>query len=122
MPVRIDESFPPFLKSLKRLRKKFRTIDSDMALLFKVLAVEPSKGDLVAGMQSLLEDDQTLFKVRVKTVGHGKSGGPRLLYLVSVDENALFPLLLYLHPDYSAPDIPDGKLQEIVADFRSYIS
>ncbi len=93
-----------------------------MALLFKVLAVEPSKGDLVAGMQSLLGGDQTLFKIRVKTVGHGKSGGPRLLYLVSDDENALFPLLLYLHQDYATPDIPDGKLQEIVADFRSYLS
>jgi len=122
VPFRIEASFPPFLKSLKRLRKKFRTIDSDMALLFKVLAVEPLKGDPAAGMQSLLGDDQTLFKVRVKTVGHGKSGGPRLLYLVSVDENALFPLLLYLHQDYSTPDIPDGKLQEIVADFRSYLS
>lgn|GEM_PF-4816000 len=122
MPVRIDESFPPFQKSLKRLRKKFRTIDSDMALLFKVLAVEPSKGDLVAGMQSLLGEDQALFKARVKTVGHGKSGGPRLLYLVSTGEHVLFPLFLYLHQDYTTPDIPDGKLHEIVEDFRSYPS
>lgn len=72
---------PDFLKSLKPLSKKYRSLKHDIAVFLKSLETNPFQGDeLSPGIRKI--------RLAITSKGKGKSGGARVItYTVVFAEN-----------------------------------
>ena len=87
MSYKVEVS-PPFKKSIKRLRKRYRSIDDDVAGLIDELADQPFTGTNLGGQS---------YKIRlaITSKGKGKSGGARVITTVFVQREVVTLLDIY---------------------------
>ncbi len=80
-PVRIDTTIQ-YEKEIKRLRKKYRSIENDTETLVEKLETGEIPGDKISG------NKYPVYKVRVKNsnVNKGQSGGYRVIYYTMTTE------------------------------------
>ncbi len=79
---------PSFVKSLKRLVKKYPSLKDDFRVFVNDLELNPEQGTLLGN---------NCFKVRIaiKSKGKGKSGGARIITHVVVNEEFVYLLTIY---------------------------
>jgi mRNA-degrading endonuclease RelE of RelBE toxin-antitoxin system len=98
-----------FLRQLKRLRKKYPTVQYDVQALMDELSAGMLPGDQVPGV------GYTVYKVRLASsdMERGKSGGFRVIYYVRTAEH-LYLVTIYVKSE--ASDIPAGRIRYLVED------
>lgn len=86
-----------FLKSVKRIYKKHKSIIIDLENLEQSLTENPTLGTSLGN---------NLFKIRlaVSSSGKGKSGGARIITYVKVIENVVYMSAIYLKSEISSID------------------
>jgi len=100
---------PEFIKNLKALKKRYKSIKKDVLLLSKKLEENPKIGTCLGN---------NIYKIRVKNSDNnkGKSAGYRVItYLIDED------LEIYLVTIYSKTDrenILDYELQDIISKIK----
>lgn len=98
---------PYFLKELKRLSKRYRSLKEDVNLLVASLHENPYQGtDLSKG----------LHKIRMSITSKGKSGGARVITLtLLVTSDKADILLLTLYDKSECENLTDDELKAILA-------
>ena len=100
---------PEFIKNLKALKKRYKSIKKDILLISKKLEENPKIGTCLGN---------NIYKIRVKNSDNnkGKSAGYRVItYLIDED------LEIYLVTIYSKTDrenILDYELQDIISKIK----
>lgn len=107
-PVALNYS-AAFLRQLKRLRKKYRHIQSDLQPLLDELQSGATPGDRVQGT------GYTVHKVRLPNsdAQRGTSGGYRVIYYV---QTASGRLLVTIYSKTEQSDIPDDDIRRIIEE------
>jgi len=100
-------SITSFDREIKRLAKKYRSMDDDFARLLDSLAREPFQGKPLG---------QNVYKVRLRIASKqkGKSGGARVITCVKVVRETVYLLSIYDKSEQS--DIADEKIQELLRE------
>lgn len=77
-----------FLKELKRLKKKYASLGSDLEILGEQLLSNPTMG---------VEVYKNCYKIRfaIKSKTRGKSGGERLITWVRLERERIYLLSIY---------------------------
>lgn len=99
-----------FLKQLKRLAKRYKSIKDDV----RALAVELSE-DPFAG----IDLGHKVFKIRmaISSKGQGKSGGARVIYHnVLVEKDGADITLLFIYDKSEQETISDKEIQKLIKD------
>jgi mRNA-degrading endonuclease RelE of RelBE toxin-antitoxin system len=98
-----------FKKELKRLRKKYPSLNTDLEKLGEQIMENPRMGD---------EIFEGCFKIRfaIKSKGKGKSGGGRLITFVKVEGKRIYLLTVYDKSDQE--DISIAYLRAILKDLN----
>lgn len=86
-----------FLKSVKKIYKKHKSIIIDLENLEQTLSENPALGTALGN---------NLFKIRlaISSSGKGKSGGARIITYVKVVENTIYMAAIYLKSEISSVD------------------
>lgn len=103
------EAITPFYKELKRLKKKYRTIDNDYEKLLDELEFNPHLGtDLGNGIRKV--------RMAITAKGKGKSHGARVITytdaIISLSEGVLH--LLYIYDKADRNTISDKEIEELL--------
>ncbi|TZF82515.1 hypothetical protein FW774_13470 [Pedobacter sp. BS3] len=87
-----------FVKELKRIAKKQKSILSDIAKLSAQLKKNPTMG---------IELGHNFYKIRMSISGNnkGKSGGARVITYVILDQGTVLLTEIYLKTEYDTADI-----------------
>ncbi len=104
---------PEFAKALKKLRKKYRTIDNDLKELSKEIINNPDIGtDLGNGLRKI--------RLKITAKNKGKSGGARVItediIIDTGDRNILF-IIIYDKSDVESFDIE--KIKDILEAYTT---
>jgi len=94
-----------FMREFKRLSKKYRSLNQDMAELGRVLSSEPESGIAIG---------HNCFKVRlaISSKNKGKSGGGRVITLVRVEKERVYLLTVYDKSEQE--DISEARLKMLI--------
>lgn len=109
MSVRIDYH-RQFLKDLKRLAKKYKSLRNDYAHFLKELEANPTMGtDLGNGTRKV--------RLAIASKGKGKSGGGRIItYSIHKTEDAnLRIVLLTLYDKSETANVSDAFIEHLVS-------
>ncbi|MFI3330676.1 MAG: hypothetical protein R3Y38_02605 [Rikenellaceae bacterium] len=102
------ERLPEFEKDLKQLRKKYKTIDDDVAVVEKVLIVAPSARAPFSFQIDALGLETCVIKVRKiaskSFKGRGAMSGFRLIYAHFESEDRVVLIELYHKNDKEKED------------------
>ncbi|SFV63359.1 hypothetical protein MNB_SV-9-1220 [hydrothermal vent metagenome] len=98
---------PTYLKSVKKLKKRFKNINSDVDSFFKEVNHIDDLG---------IKLHENIYKVRIKNSNKqaGKSSGYRLITYIKISENKIN--LLYIYDKSDLTNISDKELDRIVID------
>jgi len=99
---------PSYLKSIKKLKKRFRNVKDDIDNFFE---------NDVSSIDDLgIKIHENIYKVRIKNSNKsvGKSGGYRLISYIEISENRIN--LLYIYDKSDLSNISDKQLDKIVVD------
>lgn len=99
---------PDFQGQLRKVAKRYRSIQADLQPLLDDLQNGNCLGDQIPGTT------YTVFKVRVKNsdIQKGKSGGYRVIYQL---RNAACVLLVVIYSKSDQANFPADKIREIIA-------
>ena len=99
---------PEFLKQLKHLAKKYKSIAGDLEVLRDELKQNPYSGaDLGGGTRKV--------RMSIKSKGKGKSGGARVItYLVSAVEENIEVSLLTIYDKSERENISDKEIRSLI--------
>ena len=99
---------PEFLKQLKHLAKKYKSIADDLEVLRDELKQNPYSGaDLGSGARKV--------RLSIKSKGKGKSGGARVItYLVSIIEEDVEISLLTIYDKSERENISDKEIKALI--------
>ena len=80
-----------FQKSIKILKKKFRSVKDDLYSVIRTLENDPTIGDPIPGW------NKEIWKIRAASsdIKRGKSGGFRLIYFWEAGEFKIYLLTVY---------------------------
>ena len=94
-----------FKKEAKRLIKKYRSLKSELAVLFDHLEQNPSIGVLLGN---------SVYKIRlaIASKAKGKSGGARVITYVQTDDKTIVLLSIYNKGDKDS--ISDVEIRELL--------
>lgn len=98
-----------FLREMKRLRKRYRSIDSDLATLIARLRLNPKEGvDLDKGVRKV--------PLSISSKGRGKSGGARVIThtMIVAQSDDAFITLLAIYDKSNKENISDAELRMIL--------
>ena len=100
-----------FQKSIKILKKKYRSVKEDLSDTIQILEKDPTIGNPIAGW------NKEVWKVRIASsdVKKGKRGGFRLIYLWRAGEFTVYLLVVYFKgekPEISKREI-EGLLKQL---------
>ena len=100
-----------FQKVIKRLRKKYKSIQLDVQTLIDELVSGETPGDRLQQVHHLV------YKVRVKNsdVAKGKSGGYRVIYYVKTSERVI---LITIYSKTEQVDISADEIQQLIDEFE----
>lgn len=103
-------ALPTFTQNIRRLKKKYRSILSDLKPTIEQLECGETPGDQVIGI------GHPVFKVRVRNsdAQRGKSGGYRVIYYLKTNTRIL---LLTLYSKSEQDDIAAADLKEIIDEY-----
>lgn len=96
---------PPFTREVKRLLKKYSSLDAELTALLAQLAVDAAIGTAIG---------HNCYKIRLRIAskGKGSSGGARVITCVVAVAKMVYLLSIY---DKSEQDsISDKRLQELL--------
>ncbi|NEP37526.1 type II toxin-antitoxin system RelE/ParE family toxin [Moorena sp. SIO3B2] len=98
---------PEFQRKLRVLAKKYRQIKADIQPILEQLQMGSFLGDKISGLGS------TVMKVRIRNSDsqRGKSGGYRLIYLISSTESII---LLDIYSKSDQQDIEVAEIRQII--------
>lgn len=107
------EFLPKFIKELKRLQKKYRSIENDVDKLMESLSVNPSQGaDLSGGVRKV--------RMAISDKGKGKSGGAKVItYTVCVDEAAGRITMLTVYDKSEQDSIGKAEIAELLEEVKT---
>lgn len=94
---------PPFTREVKRLLKKFPSLDRELQELLNALAAEAAMGTAIG---------RNCYKIRLKIAGKGGSGGARVITCVVAVEEAVYLLSIYGKSEQTT--ISDKRLEELL--------
>ena len=96
---------PVFLKELKKLVKKYPSLKEEYSDLISSLEENPIQGTKLS---------KNCYKIRlaIKSKGKGKSGGARVITLVTIVDETVHLLSIYDKSEQST--ISDKRLQELL--------
>lgn len=99
-----------FLRSLKRLRKKYFHISDDLLLLQNTLLANPQEGEAIPGFYN------RVWKIRLASsdMTKGKSGGYRVIYYYMISSNDIYLLDIYVKTEQE--DIQASEINRILED------
>ena len=97
-----------FQKSVKILRKKYRSVKDDLSDTIQILEQEPTMGDPIPGW------NKEIWKIKVASsdVRKGKRGGFRLIYLWRAGELRIYFLVAYFKGE--KVDISKREIEELL--------
>ncbi len=99
---------PSFKRSIKKLKKRYRHVKSDVHSALQVLLQTPRLGVVIPGSSGIRK-----LRLRNTDAGKGKSGGYRLLYYLEDEpEQIIYLLLLYAKSD--RVNIPPQELNALL--------
>jgi mRNA-degrading endonuclease RelE of RelBE toxin-antitoxin system len=106
MPYTV-EVFDKFRKEAKRLRKKYPSLDADLAELVAELVENPTMGVLIA---------PNIYKVRmaISSKNKGKSGGARIITYLQVIYETIYLMTIYDKSEQADMDI--HEINELLED------
>ncbi|MFQ6007105.1 MAG: type II toxin-antitoxin system RelE/ParE family toxin [Woeseia sp.] len=98
-----------FKRQLKRLRRKYRRIRTDIEPLIEALSAGDTPGDQIQCI------GYTVYKARVRNTdaGRGKRGGYRVIYYLA-DRDAVLLVTVYSKTEQS--DISADQIQQIIEE------
>ena len=101
---------PDFQTQLRRLAKRYRSLQTDLQTLFTELQNGNCPGDQISGTT------YTVFKVRIKNsdIQKGKSAGYRVIYQL---KNNICILLITLYSKSDESSITAREIREIIERF-----
>ncbi len=110
LPIKIYESIS-YKKELKKLNKRYRSIDKDIKPLIQQLEAGETPGDRIA------ENKYPVYKVRIPNsdTRKGKSGGYRVIYYTITPESILLTTI------YSKSDrgtISNKDVEDIIGQYE----
>ncbi len=102
------EAKASFVKSVKKLEKKYKHLRGDLKPVLKQLEENPRLGVAIPGFGELV------WKVRLKSsdMKRGKSGGFRLIYAVREKEQLI--VLLFLYPKSTREDMQATEIKKLL--------
>ena len=106
MKVRI-ESLPTFVREIKRLAKRYRSLSDDLIKLRNEILSNPAAGADLGGLRKV--------RMRIASKGKGKSGGARVITLtvvVSVEETEVD--LLYIYDKSERESISSAEIEMLL--------
>jgi mRNA-degrading endonuclease RelE of RelBE toxin-antitoxin system len=105
---------PQFLDAIKRLKKKYRRVRSDIQPLLDQLEQGETPGDRIKDVGF------TVYKARVRNrdVSRGKSGGYRVIYYLRMSDMIV---LLTIYSKAEKIDISGAEIRRIISDWESSI-
>lgn len=105
---------PHFLDAIKRLKKKYRHVQSDIQPLLDQLAQGKTPGDQITGVGF------PVYKTRMRNrdVSRGKSGGYRVIYYLRMADMIV---LLTIYSKAEQIDISSVEIRRIISDWESSI-
>lgn len=97
---------PTFRKELKRLAKKYSSLKTDLATLFKSLKANPIQGTSLGN---------NCYKIRfaISSKTKGKSGGARLITNYVISNETIYLLSIYDKSDKE--NLSDKELKELLS-------
>ena len=109
--IAIDE----FLRNANKLRKKYRSLDTDLEDLIDDLKENPTKGIMVA-------EDVYKIRLAIKSKGKGKSGGARVITYVYIqiieDEEDTSVFLLTIYDKSEQTSVSDEFVNALVDEVK----
>ena len=101
---------PEFVKELRPLLKRFRSLGKDLIDLEKELEIKPTTGSALG---------HGLYKVRlaITSKGKGKSGGGRVITYVVTEDAEVYLLSIYDKSDYDTVDTK--AMKQLAAELRT---
>jgi len=84
-------------KQIKKLSKKFVKLENDLSEVFDSLEQNPMQGDRFPGFGDI---HVRKLRIALKAQNIGKSGGPRLIFMVLEDKEKIIRIALYLESPY----------------------
>jgi mRNA-degrading endonuclease RelE of RelBE toxin-antitoxin system len=111
---RLIIALPTFTQNIRKLKKKYRSIVSDLKPTIDQLEYGETPGDQIPGI------GYAVFKVRVRNsdAQRGKSGGYRVIYYLKTNTRIL---LLTLYSKSEQDDIAATDLKAIVDEYDESI-
>lgn len=103
---------PRFTKELKRLQKKYRSIENDVEKLMESISINPSQGaDLGGGVRKV--------RMAISDKGRGKSGGARVItYTMYVDETSGRITMLTIYDKNEQDSIDKKEINELLEELN----
>ena len=96
-----------FNRAFKRLKKRYRSLPSDLKQLLASLVSNPKQGkELYNGMRKI--------RVNFTSKGKGKRGGGRIIVRLAVNETSLTFVYIYDKSDFD--NVSDEFLDQIIVD------
>ncbi|MBE2269875.1 MAG: type II toxin-antitoxin system RelE/ParE family toxin [Anaerolinea sp.] len=113
-PVRVVAT-PHFARTFKRLRKKYRHIETDLKPLVEQLQQGETPGDQIQGT------GYTVYKERLPSTDaqRGKSGGYRVIYYMKTQN---FIYLIEIYPKSEREDISSAELSALLTEVQTELS
>ncbi len=106
------------MRNAKKLRKKYRSLNSDLEGLIEELKENPTKG---------IQISEDVYKIRlaIKSKGKGKSGGARVITYVYVqiieEETDTDVFLLTIYDKSAQSDVSDTFVDSLVDEVKALI-
>jgi mRNA-degrading endonuclease RelE of RelBE toxin-antitoxin system len=109
-PISIYESIS-YKKELKKLNKRYRSIDKDIQPLIEQLEAGETPGDRIVG------NEYPVYKVRVSNsdTRKGKSSGYRVIYYTIIPE-AILLTTIYAKSDRT--NISNKEVEDIIGEYE----
>jgi hypothetical protein len=95
----------PFERKLKRLAKKYKSLSSDLSVVFDELAENPTLG-------TPLGKDCYKIRMSIASKSKGKSGGARMITFVRILKNTVF--LIDIYDKSEQANISDKELKMLI--------
>ncbi len=96
---------PTFRKELKKLAKKYHSLKTDLAILFKSLEENPIQG-------TSLGNNCYKIRIAITSKGKGKSGGARVITNFVIAEETVF--LISIYDKSEKENLTDKELDELL--------
>ena len=104
----IFESLPEFQKDLKRLLKRFKSLEDDLEILKKYLNIVPAASPPISFLMNNLSQQDEIIKVKkfaCKALkGRGANSGIRVIYAFHKIEQKMVFIEIYFKGDQASED------------------